>query len=365
MSRILDTRTLDAAAADYAAHFLRDSVFSETTRKAKPPSPTRPWLLRRIFHSGAEDEPEMAAVAGREWVMQNLYNLTFKDEFDHLVEGVKAHLGPKPLAEFEALAAKRFGPRSDRVFGDDLRFRLAVDPNGNHVHGAIGRVEIGRRFVGMRRVEVEHPGSIRFRKWARDHGVDPGSRQTWLKTVPVYWPVYAGETEERLAGSPAPDPLPEGADPWPVTHAFALNTRISNECALLACDAVVDNLDEGTGAAVIQGRTGAQPADPDTAATGTLLFTLACSDPAFGDAADAAPGGQATASAITDDSSADATGMLGYCRASSTNDGATPLDDHIDGEAGTSGSDFNFNTVSIVAGATVSLTSWTVTMPES
>ncbi len=73
---------------------------------------------------------------------------------------------------------------------------------------------------------------------------------------------------------------------------------------------------------------------------------LVCSDPAFGNAADAA-------------------GTLGYCRASATNDGATPLDDHIDGEAGTSGADFNFNMLSIVSGATVSLTSWTVTMPES
>ena len=146
---------------------------------------------------------------------------------------------------------------------------------------------------------------------------------------------------------------------------MALNTRISNECAILACDAIVDNLDEGTGAAVIQGRTGSQPADPDTTVTGTLLFTLVCSDPAFGNASDAAPGATATASSITDDSSADATGTLGYCRASATNDGSTPLDDHIDGEAGTSSADFNFNTLSIVSGSTVSMTSWTATMPES
>ncbi|MCH8809732.1 MAG: hypothetical protein IH993_07875 [Proteobacteria bacterium] len=63
--------------------------------------------------------------------------------------------------------------------------------------------------------------------------------------------------------------------------------------------------------------------------------------------------------------SADATGTLGYCRASSSNAADTPLDDHIDGEAGTSGADWNFNTLSIVAGATVSATAWTVTLPES
>ena len=146
---------------------------------------------------------------------------------------------------------------------------------------------------------------------------------------------------------------------------MALVTKISNECALLGCDAIVDNLDEGAGAAVIQGRSGAKPADPDTAVSGTLLFTLTCSNPAFGNAADATPGGIATASAITDDSSADATDTLGYCRASSTTTPPTPIDDHIDGEAGTSGADFNFNTVAIVSGATVSMTAWTVTLPEA
>jgi hypothetical protein len=150
-----------------------------------------------------------------------------------------------------------------------------------------------------------------------------------------------------------------------VSSLYALNTRISNVTAILACDAVVDALDEGTGAAVIQGRTGAQPADPDTTVTGTLLFTLVCSDPAFGGAVDAGPGAIATADPITDDPSADATDTVGYLRASSSNDGAAPLDDHIDGEAGTSGADFNFNTLAIVTGAVVSMTAWTVTMPES
>lgn len=146
---------------------------------------------------------------------------------------------------------------------------------------------------------------------------------------------------------------------------MALNTRISNAAARAACDAVVDSLDGGAGAGLLRGYTGAQPADPDTAASGTLLFTLVLSDPAFGAAADNNPGGRATANSITSDTSADATGTLGYCRGWSSNDGSTPLNAIIDGEAGTSGADFNFNTVAIVSGATVSLTSWTVTMPES
>ena len=142
-------------------------------------------------------------------------------------------------------------------------------------------------------------------------------------------------------------------------------TKISNEVALLMADACVDNLDEGSAGATIQGRTGSQPADPDTSVSGTNLFTLTCSATAFGAAADATPGGEATAASITDDSSADATGTLGYVRCSSSNSGGTPLDDHIDGEAGTSGADWNFNTLSIVSGSTVSATSWTVKMPES
>ena len=96
------------------------------------------------------------------------------------------------------------------------------------------------------------------------------------------------------------------------------------------------------------------------------LAALADADPAFGAAADAAPGATATAGSVPrTDTSADATGTVTHCRASSSNDGVAVLDDHIDGEAGTSGADFNFNTVSIVSGATVELTSHTVTMPES
>lgn len=146
---------------------------------------------------------------------------------------------------------------------------------------------------------------------------------------------------------------------------MALNTRIANVVAIKACDVIVDELDLGSADGMIEGRSGAQPADPDTAVTGTLLFALDLATPAFGNAADATPGGIATAGAIADDTSADATDTLGYCRASTSNSFPTPLDDIIDGEAGTSGADFNFNTLAIVAGATVSMTSWTVTMPEA
>lgn len=138
--------------------------------------------------------------------------------------------------------------------------------------------------------------------------------------------------------------------------------RISNAAAKAMADTFDDQVNIGSTASVLDVRTGAQPADPDTAATGTLLATLTFSDPAFGAASDGAPGGLLTASAITQDSSADATGTAGYFRIRATGTGA---DDVADGECGTSGADLNFNTTSITSGSAVSITSLTVTMRET
>jgi hypothetical protein len=323
--RTLDTKTLDGAAKYYAGLFFSDR--------------------------GKRD---------RDWVMGQFYNFTYKDEFEYVREQVKQILGPQANADWNSLALGRFTDRTDEVYADLLKQKLAIDPDGSHLPGVIGSTEVASRRVGFRLLDVEAPWSIRRRK-VLGLPKTPETRELIQKFAAWRWPIYAGEEEERKAGNPfgVADDLPH-----PEMY-MALNTRISNEVALLMCNAAVDNLDEGLGAAVVQGRTGTQPADPDTAVTGTNLFTLVCTDPAFGNAADAAPGGTATASAITDDSSADATGTLGYCRASSTADGATPADDHIDGEAGTATADFVFNTLSIVSGSNVGLDSWTVTMPES
>lgn len=142
---------------------------------------------------------------------------------------------------------------------------------------------------------------------------------------------------------------------------MANNFNISNAAAKSLANKFEVEVDIGTTASVIDIRSGAQPADPDTAASGTLLATLTFTDPAFGAATDANPGGLITASTITSDSSADATGTAGYFRIRATGTGA---DDVADGECGTSGSDLNFNTTAITSGSTVSITSFTVTMPE-
>jgi hypothetical protein len=142
---------------------------------------------------------------------------------------------------------------------------------------------------------------------------------------------------------------------------MALATRISNAAAIAACNAIVDLIDAGAGAGLLRIYDGTQATDPDTAVGAqTLLAELTLSDPAFGAAADAAPGGRATASAITSDASANATGTASWFRIVDSNGLAI-----IDGSVGTSGADLNLNTVSIVSGASVAVTSWTFTVPES
>ena len=330
--RELDTATLAAAAKFRAAEFLRASRYSR----------------RR---------PEIATM-GRAWVMQGLYALPFGDEFDHLVPAIKEWMGPAALKEFEAEMKRLFTPRDDATLVEVLAKKLAITPDGEHVAGKIGTITVGGRYMGTHMVEVETSLSM---MWRRQHGLDKSHRRTESRVVNLHWPIYAGEDQERDAGSSAVDPFPRGGDGL----LMALNTRIANVIAIKACDIIVDELDTGSVDGQLVGRTGAQVADPDTAPAGVILFEHDLATPAFGAAVDQAPGARATAGAVADDISANATGTLGWLRASSSNAQFTALDDLIDGEAGVSGADFNYNTLAIVAAATVSLTSWTVDMPES
>jgi hypothetical protein len=138
-------------------------------------------------------------------------------------------------------------------------------------------------------------------------------------------------------------------------------TRISQAAAKAACDAVVDLLDGGPAAGYIEIRTGSQPATVNTAATGTLLGTLTLSDPAFGNATTASPS-VATASAITSDTSADATGTAGWFRGYDST-GAAVIDGSVTATGG--GGDLTLDSVSIVAGGTIAMTSWTISHPTS
>lgn len=138
---------------------------------------------------------------------------------------------------------------------------------------------------------------------------------------------------------------------------MAASMGISNAAAIAACNAVVDLLDGGS--LVIY--DGSRPASVDTAvSTQNALATLTLSSPAFGSAADVNPGAQATANAITSDSSADATGTATWFRAFDSEG-----DPVIDGNVGTSDADLILDSVDITAGQEVKINSWTVTMPES
>jgi hypothetical protein len=137
-------------------------------------------------------------------------------------------------------------------------------------------------------------------------------------------------------------------------------TRISTAAAKAACDAVVDLLDGGS-PGYIEIRTGAQPATVATAASGTLLGTLTLSNPAFGNATTASPS-VATASAITSDTSADATGTAGWFRAY-TSAGTAVIDGSVTATGG--GGDLTLDSVSIVAGGTIAMTAWTVSHPTT
>ena len=328
MAREILTDVLDQAAKDYAGNFNLPSVFSRQS-------------------------PEVA-IGGREWGLQNLYNCSFKDEHLHLMKVFKECLGPASLKEFEAESG-RYTPRDDAVFAALLAEKLAITPDGNHIPGKVGVIQFGSRDVGQRMTRHGKQGA--------------------------FWPIYAGEEEERALGNTRErgkdgtgvDPLPPTDTFWPgelnhmggPTELFTLVTNVSIAFAQASLDAGLALLDEGSVAGFVNGREGTQPVDPNAAETGVLLFSLTLTTPTpFTSATDAAPDALGTAATITDDTSADATNTLNYCRGNSSNSLFTPLNPHIDGHADTSAGDFNFNTLAIVSGATVSMTSWTVTLPQ-
>ena len=138
---------------------------------------------------------------------------------------------------------------------------------------------------------------------------------------------------------------------------MALNPYITQAAGKAMLDVLVDSLDAG-GAGTIKFYATAQAATADTAVGAQVLGgTCTFSATAFGAATTADPS-VATAAAITDDSSADASDTMVWFRAASG--GGTTI---FDGTVGTASTDIVFNTNVFVSGATVSVTALTVTMP--
>lgn len=141
---------------------------------------------------------------------------------------------------------------------------------------------------------------------------------------------------------------------------MANNFNITNSVAQDMADAFTAALNAGT-AAIIRIYDGTQPTDADTAiGAQVLLAELTMSATSFGAATDANPGALITANAITSDSSANATGTATWFRML-TQSGGTVI---ADGSVGTSSADLVMNTVSITSGSIVSISAFTITMPE-
>jgi hypothetical protein len=135
--------------------------------------------------------------------------------------------------------------------------------------------------------------------------------------------------------------------------AITLATTARNAAA----DAVAGLVNAGSGAGYLEIRTGSAPANPQAAATGTLLVTVTLNDPAYA----AAVAGVAALDVTPQPSgTAVATDTAGWARLYDSDGDAV-----ADGACGTSGAFVNLATTSIVTGAVVSITSGSLTAPAA
>lgn len=131
----------------------------------------------------------------------------------------------------------------------------------------------------------------------------------------------------------------------------------ANNTANAILNQITTNLDLGSGPATIVFYSGSVPANANTALSGnTVLAVLTCSDPS----AASASAKTLTLNAITQDSSADATGEATFFRAMDS-DANVVLQGSVSAVGG--GGDIQMNTASIVAGGPVQITSCTLTLP--
>ena len=128
--------------------------------------------------------------------------------------------------------------------------------------------------------------------------------------------------------------------------AFRLSTASRDD----ACDGIVDALDGGS----IEIWSGAAPTNVGDAPAGTLLGTCPLNATAFG----ASSTGTAIANAITSDIDAEASGDAGYFRIK--NSAAAVM---ADGTCDQGAGDLSFDNKTIVAGGTIAISSFTITVP--
>lgn len=134
---------------------------------------------------------------------------------------------------------------------------------------------------------------------------------------------------------------------------------LSTDVRNAGCDAMVDRLDAGSGPATIQIRAGSQPANPAATATGTLLATVTCNDPAFGSAsvgvAALSISPELSAVAVAD-------GTAGWCRFLDS-DGNAKWDGAVTATGG--GGQITLATTTVTTGLVVEVTGTSFTVPAS
>lgn len=133
--------------------------------------------------------------------------------------------------------------------------------------------------------------------------------------------------------------------------SFAINT------ANTILNQITSRIDLGSGPGTIVLYSGAVPGNANTALSGNIvLAVLTCSDPS----AAAAANKTLSLNAITQDSSADATGEASFFRVMDS-DGNVVLQGSV--SAVGAGGDLQMNTASVVSGGPVQITSCSFTLP--
>ncbi len=135
---------------------------------------------------------------------------------------------------------------------------------------------------------------------------------------------------------------------------MAHNAQLSDQAANAAVNALCALLNSG----FLDLYDGSQPANANTAvSTQTRQAHLAFGNPAFGNGV----AGVATANAITQDSNAaGSANPCAWCRLTKADGSAV-----LDGSVGLAGCDLNLSATTITAGSVVTVTSLTITQPES
>jgi hypothetical protein len=143
------------------------------------------------------------------------------------------------------------------------------------------------------------------------------------------------------------------------------------QCSLAAVEAALNTMtallnETNSTLSIIKIFTGSPPANCEAADTGTLLskgMTLSATAFQAATGVTTSPrGAQALANAIASDTDAAATGTAGYFRAYYWNGSAWVC--VFQGDCGTTGTDMILNTTSIVQGATVACSAWTINLPD-